>query len=316
MTKLEEIITNFIRYPHQLRRGSGFLAKRFKTTKSIIRIAKSKARTVSFNHSEASNLLPNQSLSPIRERKNPGVYVLMWCVHSPWYHELFMDKALRFIKSELNVCGLILGGDFMDCYSISGYDKGKIALSGIDLSYEYQESNKLLDEILKAFSPNVTKDYIYGNHEDRFFRIKKDVDIAKLGNELQTPTAGLKLIQRGFNVLENWKEDSIKLGNYLDIMHGEFTNVHSAKKHIDTYRRSIAYGHTHRFQIYVEGQTGGWNLGSMADFSAPVFSYATKAMKVSWNNAFAIITIDNDGFYHIQPILWINKKFVVNGKIY
>jgi hypothetical protein len=62
--------------------------------------------------------------------------------------------------------------------------------------------------------------------------------------------------------------------------------------------------------------TGGWNMGSGADFNAPVFNYATRAMKKSWVNASALVTLDEDGFYHVEPLIFINNCLIVNGRKY
>ena len=158
--------------------------------------------------------------------------------------------------------------------------------------------------------------YLYGNHEDRYNRLIRNVDSNKYGKALKSPIEGLKLLERGYKVFTDWKSDSIKIGKYLDVNHGEFCNVHTAKKTIDTYRQSTMYFHTHRYQIYIEGQVGGFNMGSGADFNTPIFGYATRAMKTSWSNCSALVTLDKEGFYHVQPLHFINNKLIINGKQY
>jgi hypothetical protein len=54
----------------------------------------------------------------------------------------------------------------------------------------------------------------------------------------------------------------------------------------------------------------------MADFNAPVFGYASRAMKNSWLNGFNTVHIDEQGFYHIQQIVCYNNSFVFGNKIY
>ena len=222
------------------------------------------------------------------------------------------NSVFNYLSKEIELQGLILAGDIADLNSLSSHDRGKIALPGVTLEWEYEQINKFLDEF-DDLNIKGTKDFIYGNHEDRYCRITKDVDIAKYGSALKSPVEGLKLLERGYNVFTNWKNDCISLGPHLDINHGEFLNVHSAKKTIDTYRKSIMYFHTHRFQIYIEGLVGGFNMGSGANFNAPVFNYATRAMKNSWINSSCLVTLDNDGFYHVQPLMWINNQLVING---
>jgi hypothetical protein len=203
----------------------------------------------------------------------------------------------------------------IDANSLSSHDRGNIALPGVTLEWEYKEGRKFLDMIDSLGLQNNTY-YLYGNHEDRYNRLVKNVDSSKYGKALKSPTEGLKLIERGYKVFTSWKDDSIKIGKYLDVNHGEFCNVHTAKKTIDTYRQSTLYFHTHRYQIYIEGQVGGFNMGAGADFTTPIFGYATRAMKTSWSNCSALVTLDRDGFYHVQSLHFINNKLIVNGKEY
>lgn len=224
-------------------------------------------------------------------------------------------SVFNYLNKEVDLQGIILDGDIVDLNSLSSHDKGKIPIKGVTLSWEYKEANKFLDQI-DELKVKGTKDYIFGNHEDRYKRISKESEIAKLGEALVSPTVGLRLKERGYNVYEDWKNDGIHLGKYLDVYHGEFFNTHSAKKTIDTYRKSVLYFHTHRFQVYVEGLVGGWNMGFGGDIDAPIFNFASRAMKNSWVNSCCTATIDENGFYHIEPLIYINNKLIVNGKEY
>lgn len=247
----------------------------------------------------------------------PGMYIVIGCVHAPFH----LAPAFKAVQQLLNdnkssIVGLVLAGDFLDMNSLSSHDKGRKPLPGVTLDWEYTESEILLNDLLDPLSNNIEKIYIWGNHEDRYHRYMSDIDNSKLGNSLQGPIAGLGLVDKGFDIYENWKEDYIVLGWHLQVAHGEFFNVHSAKKHIDTYRKSILYYHTHRVQQYIEGSVGGYNGGSMADFNAPVFGYASRAMKNSWLNGFNAVHVDEQGFYHIQQIVCYNNSFVFGNKIY
>jgi hypothetical protein len=247
----------------------------------------------------------------------PGMYIVLGCVHAPFHLApafKAVEQLLHDNKSE--IVGLVLDGDFADINSLSSHDKGRKPIPGVTLDWEYTESEILLDSLLNPLASNISKIFIYGNHEDRYNRYMSDIDNSKLGASLKSPIEGLNLISKGFDIYENWKEDFITLGHHLDVSHGEFYNVHSAKKHIDTYRRSILYYHTHRVQQYIEGAVGGYNGGSMADFSAPVFGYASRAMKNSWLNGFNAVHVDEQGFYHIQQIVCYNNSFVFGNKVY
>ena len=251
-------------------------------------------------------------------RDIPGIYFVSGCHHAPWHNKAMFEAIFRYFKIEnISLQGLILAGDFLDLNSLSSHDKGKTAIKGVTLDWEYREANKFLDQFdnLK-YNKGATKDFLYGNHCDRYLRLMRNNDESKYGAALQSPEEGLNLKKRGYNVYTNWKNDCISIGQHLDVCHGEFCNTFSSKKMIDTYRKSMMYVHTHRKQTYIEGNVGGWNIGSGADFSAPVFGYATRAMLNSWVNDCALVYLDKQGFYHVQSLMFINKKLVVNGKEY
>jgi len=252
-----------------------------------------------------------------RKLTTPGLYFIFGCVHAPFHKKDAFKAVFQLLKDNReSIVGVVLAGDFLDMNSLSSHDKGKKPLMGVTLDWEYSEANDLLDDLFEPLSKNINKVYLYGNHEDRYFRYMNDIDNSKLGKSLPSPEIGLNLQDRGFRLLTNWKEDHITLGNYLDVSHGEFINVHTAKKHIDTYRRSTLFYHTHRVQQYIEGQVGGYNGGSMADFTEPVFNYASRAMKGSWLNGFTAVHVDEQGYYHIQQIVCYNNSFVFGNKIY
>jgi hypothetical protein len=255
----------------------------------------------------------------MNNRRNiPGTYLTMGCTHCPWHNKQMFQALYRYLKKEkIELQGLILGGDIMDLNSLSSHDKGKIAIQGVTLDWEYKETNKFLDELdLLKFTKTATKDYVWGNHESRYQRVMQANDESKYGAALQSPEDGLNLKKRGYNVYTDWKNDVISLGPNLDIGHGEFLSTHSAKKTIDTYRKSMMYWHTHRFQIYIEGMVGGFNMGFGGDINAPIFGFATRAMKNSWVNSLTLVHLDEEGFYYIQPMMFINDKFIINGRKY
>lgn len=254
----------------------------------------------------------------IKNRSLPGTYLITGCSHAPWHNKKMYNSIFNYLSKEnIELQGLILAGDFLEMNSLSSHAKGKVALKDVTLDWEYKEANKFLNELTSLkYSKKSTLDYLYGNHEDRYLRLMSNNDESKYGNSLQSPEVGLNLKERGFELFTNWKDDCIHLGPHLDVNHGEFLNVHSAKKTIDTYRKSCLYFHTHRFQIYVEGAVGGWNMGTGANIDAPIFNYATRAMKNSWVNSCALVNLDSNGFYHVNPLMFLNNKLIINGRNY
>lgn len=248
----------------------------------------------------------------------PGLYIVLPCVHVPFHNKEFWGALLKYIRCNNNyIEGILIIGDFMDMNSLSAHDKNSVPIQGITLDFEYAQGNKALDELDEAMGrKNYEKFYLFGNHEDRYFRTMKDINNFKYGSSLLSPMDGLRLKQRGYKILSDWKNDSIKVGTHLELVHGEYISLNSAKKHIDTYRKSIVYAHTHRISSYLEGQTAGYNIGFMGDIQSPAFGYATRGMKTSWNNGFAIIHLNHNMFFNVQQIIWYDNSFYVGREKY
>jgi predicted phosphodiesterase len=239
-------------------------------------------------------------------------YLVLGCVHVPFQNRIIMDGIHKMMQA-YDFDGVVLNGDFLDMGSLSDYEKGKVNKTGITLEEEYEEANielDILDSLLKNDSKKV---YLFGNHENRYHRWKSDVNNSKYGN-LMEPVEALKLKDRGYKVFENYQDDHYELGS-LQVFHGFYYNVHSAKKHLDVFRRNVLYNHTHRVQMYREGDFCAWNAGYLGNVNAPCFDYASRAMKSAWANAFAIVHLDKDRHY-VDIVNCVNNSFVYNGVKY
>lgn len=303
----------------RLKKSYKYISEKLGVTPEDIRIAVSNLRKKDYVDVENVEKVPigaqiKMSSPNVLDISNYGSYLVTGCVHAPFHNRKMYESIYNYVQKELSLTGLILAGDIADLNSLSSHDRGKMPIPGVTLSAEYDGVNNFLDEIESVQDFN-TKIYLFGNHEDRYFRAISDVNTYKYGDALVSPLEALKLANRGYSVVQDWKTGYIKMGDHLDINHGEFINVHTAKKTIDTYKKSTLYFHTHRFQIYSEGDVGGFNMGWGGDINSPVFNYATRSMKRTWLNAAAIVTIDKDGYY-VQPLIYVNDKLVVNGKAY
>ena len=245
-----------------------------------------------------------------------GIHIVSGCHHVP-AHNKKLFKGLLSLCEDLSkeIVGFHLIGDFLDMGSISRHSSGM--QSDTTLTKEYKAGNKALDAIDNVLSEEVDKTYIWGNHEDWYNQHLSKIDNAKLGRGvIKSPTEALQLKARGYNVYEDWKEDKVTIGKHLDLIHGIYCNTHAAKKHIDVFRHSVMFAHTHRVQTFIEGNVGGFNIGTMCDIKSKAFSYASRAMKAKWNNGFAIVHIDEQGLYYVTQILAFNDAFYYNGKKY
>jgi hypothetical protein len=264
---------------------------------------------------EVESLYPNDLNNIDINNKKDGIYLSLGCVHAPFTNKVFWKAMLKMAKEHKdNIKGLIINGDFLDLHSLSAYDRGSIAIDGVTLSMEYEGGNAYLNSILNVLNKDVYKGFIYGNHEARYKKYMKNIDNSKLGSSLPSPETALKLVEKGFEVFTDWVNDEIVIGD-LTIIHGEFCNVHVTKKYIDVFKKNFLFNHTHRVSMYREGEHVAYNAGTMGDLNSPIFNYATKAMKKTWSNAFAIITL-NKGITSVELPVWNNDHFIYGGKIY
>jgi len=232
-----------------------------------------------------------------------GMHILLGCNHVPFHHAQLHRGIIELIKDfKSQIKGFHLMGDFLDMNPLSSHDRGRFTVvPGLTLNDEYFVGNELLDDFDRALPKNCWKTYLYGNHEDRYNRWMSVMDNAK--TPLISPEDGLRLHNRGYNVKTNWSQDFITIGRDFQIFHGIYFNIHNAKKHLDTFGKSCAYVHTHRVQSYREGDLAAFNIGTCANLKHKCFNYATRAMKNSWSNGFAINMVDSLGNSHITQIV-------------
>jgi len=270
--------------------------------------------------SNGTEQVPLFAPKPPKDRKvfkEEGIHLLMGCNHVP-FHNKELHKGIRSLIRDLggSMVGFHIMGDFCDINALSSHDRGKFtAIRGLTLESEYDDCNVELDKFEDVLAETVIdKSFLYGNHEDRVHRYNKDMQNAK--NPAVLPHDALKLRERGYAVHTKWMEDYITIGNGLDIFHGIYYNIHNAKKHLDVFKGSCAYVHTHRSQMYREGAHAAYNIGGCADYDSAGFNYATRAMKNAWANGFAIVNVDKNGDFYFTQIDVKDGRFFYNGKKY
>lgn len=246
----------------------------------------------------------------------PGLYLCLGCIHALGHNVRLIDGITRLLGDKREqVVGLVLMGDVVDCNTLSEYDRGKFtALPGLTLEEEYSAGREVIKQLVEELRPDAHKVYLYGNHEDRYNRYMANMEDAK--RPLQSPEVGMELDKMGFFVYNQWKHDYVTLGSHLDICHGQYFNVHCAKKHIDNFRGSMMFVHTHRVQTYIEGSVGGFNIGWGGDINSPLFHYMDRGTKKQWQNGFATVQVDEEGDYHVTQVTCHNNKFYYGGKRY
>ena len=249
------------------------------------------------------------------------MHIVLGCVHAPFHNAKMMDGVVKLInKYKDQLAGFHLIGDFLDLNSLSAHDVGRspINIDGdpINLTWEYRESNKLLNKFDRVLPKQVKKYFIYGNHEDRFFRHLATIDQSKYGDELTSPTRGLKLKERGYKVYEDYKNDYYYIGKHLQIFHGYYHGVTPAKQTLDKLKVSCMFAHSHRANIHYQNDMIAFNIGWGGDKTQPVFNYAPRPMKDAWINGFGVVFTDKKGGYHGQVVTAYDGNFYFNGKEY
>lgn len=245
----------------------------------------------------------------------PGVYAIIGCTHFPFHDKKLWKAFCDYVAQEKDLEGVILAGDILDMHSISRHAKGLITLPGYDLGREYAEANKALDMLDKAIGDRkIRKEYFYGNHEDWYNANQKEVDSQKMGTAGITNPYDACFKERGYKTQFNWKTAEVKLGDLL-IIHGEWLNMHAAHKHVHELRENVLFFHTHRMQIFHEGDITGYNAGGGFDRNHAVFNYASRPMKKRWKNGFATARLMETGKTLVQVHPW-DGLFHINGTIY
>lgn len=258
---------------------------------------------------------PEPRIIKVKTTKAPQMWVIIGCVHRPFHDTILWDKFLQFLSdNKKGITGVIVNGDFLDLRSLSSHEE--YIPEGIDLGVEYSNGLQGIDEIEKHLNKGIEKIFIYGNHEDRFFRDRNSM--RKYGASLQSPHEAMELPERGWEVIEDWKNGYVTLGNDLDVFHGVKVGMNAAKDQLNALpTRNHIFNHTHRFGSYSNKTNTAYNVGCMIDFNSDAFKYVDRGVRAAWAQGFAVAYIDPKGNNHVKPIkVDKDKTFFFQGKVY
>lgn len=245
------------------------------------------------------------------------LWLIMPDVHRPFHNQIVWDKLISII-AELGdtLTGIVLSGDYLDLFTLGSYNANSLGLlKDITLEDEYADGLQGIEELQAVLHPDTVRIFMYGNHEDRYFREVNKLDNAKYGNSLKDPIEALKLKEYGYKVLTNWKDDVYTIGN-IDLTHGVYCNIHAAKKHLDMNGTSVMFGHTHRWGVHCNGDELGYNIGCLIDLESPYFNYMPRMQRNVWTNGFSFITVDENNRSHPELVKIDNSSFYWRGKKY
>lgn len=237
--------------------------------------------------------------------------IVFGCSHIPFHNKKLLNGVLKLIE-DIKPTGVSLIGDIFDMNAFSFHDRGQIPL--MDIKTEYKMSEKYIQDIFLATRKVKHKRFLYGNHEDRYLRHLKVPDSKRI--IIEPVEERFRFAENGWQVKTDWKEDYYTLGEYLDIFHGELLGEHPAKRQLDKTKKSCMFVHSHRMQTYVDGKMASFNIGGLFDKDSIAFKYAGRLTRSRWANGFAVVYIDNNGYYYVHPISCYNDTFIFNGKKY
>lgn len=261
---------------------------------------------------------------PVKPKQKPvknevRTYVVVSDVHVPYHSQQCTDAVAEFM-ADVRPHGIVIAGDFLDLLELSRHSaQSLLKLEGKRVSTTFAEANALLDQWQHAAGPQCEDNhFIDGNHEDRIARWLAAGDNGVWAGDDSVSIEGrLKLRARGFTYHAGYPSAGVMIGK-LWITHGRFCNKFHASKHLDFYRHSIMYGHTHQPMVHyassLNGQQVAIGLGHLADPDSEAMSYAARPN--AWCNGFAVVHVRPDGAFNAQPINFWDGQFAVAGKVY
>lgn len=233
-------------------------------------------------------------------------------IHIPYANFTILEKIVELTKDN-KFDGIHFLGDYLDMTALSSHDFMRVS-NGMKLSDEYEIGNIWLDKLLQYIPKESIKTFIWANHEVRYTKYLKGFEASKLGSALLSPTVALKLVERGFKVVEDYPDGYVQLGD-LQLIHGIYLNANHPKTHINKLHNSCIYGHSHQQLTYSENGWTAYNIGHLADADAPIFRYTNRFEKVNWKHGFAIVTLYKGNSY-VQQIEVKNDSFIYNNILY
>lgn len=230
----------------------------------------------------------------------------------PVHNERAINTALEFIH-DFQPDAVILGGDQLDLGCISHWNDSKHA-STEDLSLE-EDVSWLCRNVLDPLGNIPIKFWHNGNHErfaadlvEKKPALRDTLDIRKL--------CGLK--ERGWKFYDCGEVS--KLGK-LHFLHGENIRCSGniAKSAVEMYRRSVRFGHHHRYEAYT--------LISPLDVSDVITGVAVPGLcnrgpkygnqsPNRWSHGLLAGYIHPNGNYTDYIVIMVDGKFTWQGKTY
>ena len=214
-----------------------------------------------------------------------------------WEDRAVIDGLFFPFVEWLKPEGFIWNGDITDFYALSSFSKNP--LSEDTIVSERKATQEYMKRV-RSYKFIKTRDWLGGNHEDRFRRyiwqnakalgLDADITLAEL---FEVEKYGFKYQPYGA---------ILQLGK-LDVTHGTIVRQHSgwsAKAHYDKRGGSVLIGHTHRMGIYyrtnAKGVHAAYENGCLCKMD-PEY-----VQDPDWQQGFSVVHVGTDGYFNVQQI--------------
>lgn len=217
-------------------------------------------------------------------------------------------ETMKVLRPDLS----IEYGDVGDLPTLSNFSLSRGVSLTSAMRQIYPAYTQYIDA-LKDASPKTTLISLSGNHDERVDR--KTNEMWQFGEEIQEAWATL-LRSHGRVLWAGWMQE---LDVYdLNVRHGERTNMHAAKSTLDNdlaYGKSVIFGHTHRFGVWVRTQLingrrkviSSYNIG-YAGRNPPAYrARKSRGSDWIWASAYATVWTD-DWIVDIKPVVYYETK--------
>lgn len=218
----------------------------------------------------------------------------------------------------------VWGGDILDLESCSSHGGNANPPQMVD---ELDYAREKIEELVTRAPAVHGETWLQGNHETRFRRLLTKQAPA-LASAMPTVPELLRLPEMRFERFlpygkVYYPQASKTAQSRLGFVHGVFCGKHHASAHLERYKTSLAYGHTHRpqartmaAQIHTQGCWETQALVSIGVGCLRTLNPEWMTAPTAWSHGFLVAYIDEDGSFTAYPIVMQDRSFIWNGVRY
>lgn len=234
---------------------------------------------------------------------------ILWLsdIHIPYHSIEALTAAIQKGLDE-GVDTIFLGGDILDCYQGSRFEKDPRKRH---LGDELEMGRQFLDR-LRATFPKARIYYKEGNHDERYENYLKSHAAELLDmNEFRLDV----ILRLGEKRIEFINEKRVCYAGKLRMVHGHefgrsiFSPVNPARGYYMKAKQSLIAGHNHQSSQHHESDIDG-NIVRVVTTGCLCELHPEYARINKWNHGFAIIEMREAGNYII------NNYSIIDGEVY